>query len=151
VAALGASPIAIDPAEQYLALQNKTVDCAVSIPNLAQSLKLYEVGPKITRLRQPVNPSIYIMNPAAWKQIPAADQQIIRDVSREAGERALPYLQNYMTGALTAMAAAGADVYPLSDAELKVTKERMQTVFDKIGAAAGDAGKPLVTQLKPYW
>jgi TRAP-type transport system periplasmic protein len=151
VAALGASPIAIDPAEQYLALQNKTVDCALSIPNLVQSLKLAEVAPKITRLRQPVNPSMYIMNPQAWRQIPPADQEILRAVSRETNHRAITYLHDYMAGALRQLTGAGADVYALSDAELKTTKGRMQSVFDKIGEAAGEPGKSVVAHLKPYW
>lgn len=151
VAAMGASPIAIDPGEQYLALQNKTVDCALSIPNLALSLKLSEVAPKITRLRQPVNPSMYIMNPQSWRQIPAADQQVIREVSRETNHRAITYLQDYMAGALRTMTGTGAEVYALSDAELKVTKERMQSVFGRIGEASGEAGKTVVDHLKPYW
>ena len=33
VLALGGAPTAIDPGEQYLALQNKTVDCALSVPD----------------------------------------------------------------------------------------------------------------------
>jgi TRAP-type transport system periplasmic protein len=151
VAAMGASPIAIDPAEQYLALQNKTVDCALSIPNLTQSLKLFEVAPKITRLRQPVNPSMYIMNPQSWRQIAAADQQIMREVSRATSHFAIRHLHDYMAGALRAMSATGADVYALSDAELKVTKERMQSVFGRIGEAAGEPGKTVVEHLKPYW
>ena len=56
--ALGGAPTAIDPGEQYLALQNKTVDCALSVPNLVLSLKLYEVAPKLTSLRQAVNLSL---------------------------------------------------------------------------------------------
>ena len=90
VAAMGASPTAIDPAEQYLALQNKTVDCALSVPNLALSLKLYEVAPKVTNLRQSVNMSMYVMNPSSWSQIAAADQAIVRQVSREATHRSIP-------------------------------------------------------------
>jgi TRAP-type transport system periplasmic protein len=151
VSALGASPIAIDPAEQYLALQNKTVDCALSIPNLVQSLKLAEVAPKITRLRQPVNPSMYIMNPQAWRQIPAADQEILRALSRETSHRAITYLHDYMAGALKTLGGSGADIYSLSDPELKATKEKMQTVFDKIGEAAGEPGKSVAAHLKPYW
>jgi TRAP-type transport system periplasmic protein len=151
VGALGASPIAIDPAEQYLALQNKTVDCALSIPNLVQSLKLAEVAPKITRLRQPVNPSMYIMNPQTWRSIPAADQEIVRAVSRDTNHRAVTYLHDYMAGALRQLSGGGADIYSLNDAELKATKEKMQTVFDKIGEAAGEPGKSVVAHLKPYW
>ena len=47
--------------------------------------------------------------------------------------------------------SAGADIYALSDPELKVAKERMQTAFDKIAEASGEDGKALAAALKPYW
>ena len=45
----------------------------------------------------------------------------------------------------------GSDVYALNDAELKAMKEKMKPVFDKIAEGSGEAGKPFVDQLKPYW
>jgi TRAP-type C4-dicarboxylate transport system substrate-binding protein len=151
VIAMGGSPVAINPAEQYLALQNKTVDCALSVPNLAQSLKLYEVAPKITMLRQNVNLSFYIMNPQSLGRIAAADQAALRQASADAAVRAATELKAAVGRSAEALKAAGADLYPLSDAELKVAKERMQAPFDKIAEGAGDDGKALAAALKPYW
>jgi len=151
VAAMGASPTAIDPGEFYLALQNKTVDCGLSIANLAVSLKLYEVAPKITNLRQSVNMSMYVMNPRAWNQIAAPDQAIVREVSKEATKRAVGYIRDVVGKALDEMKQKGADVYSLSDAELKTTRQQMQSVFPQIGAVSGDPGKTLAAALKPYW
>jgi TRAP-type C4-dicarboxylate transport system substrate-binding protein len=151
VQALGASPTAIDPGEQYLALQNKTVDCALSVPNLAVSLKLYEVAPKITMLRQGVNVSMYIMNTRSWASIAPADQAIVRAVSTEAMHRSIVHLQEIVAKAMADMKALGADVYVLDDGELKATKEKMQDVFGKIADGSGEAGKSLAAQLKPYW
>ena len=45
----------------------------------------------------------------------------------------------------------GADVYVLSDVELKAMKEKMKPVFDKIGEGAGEAGKPFADKLKSSW
>jgi TRAP-type C4-dicarboxylate transport system substrate-binding protein len=151
VAAMGASPVAINPAEQYLALQNKTVDCVLSVPNLATSLKLYEVAPKITLLRQAVNLGMYIMNPQAFAQISAADQATVRKVSADAQARTAKELKAAVAKSVDGLKAAGADIYALSDAELKTVKERMNAAFDKIGEAAGEDGKPLAAALKPYW
>jgi TRAP-type C4-dicarboxylate transport system substrate-binding protein len=151
VAALGASPTAIDPGEQYLALQNKTVDCALSVPNLALSLKLYEVAPKITAMRQAVNVSMYVMNPQAWRQISAADQAIVREVAKQATSRSVDSLHGVVGKARDDMKKAGADIYQLNDAELKATKEKIQSVVPRIAAASGDAGKAIEAQLKPYW
>ncbi len=151
VLALGGAPTAIDPGEQYLALQNKTVDCALSVPNLVLSLKLYEVAPKLTSLRQAVNLSLYVMNPRTWRSISAEDQATIGTVSTEARQRSITTMRAVADKGLADLKALGADIHVLGDAELKTMKERMKPVFDKIGEGAGDAGKPFAEQLKPYW
>jgi C4-dicarboxylate-binding protein DctP len=151
VGAMGASPTAIDPGEFYLALQNRTVDCGLSVGNLALSLKLYEVAPKITQLRQSVNLSMYIMNPRSWSQISPADQAVVRELSREASLRAIPFLRGVVGKAIGEMQQKGADVYVLNDAELKATRQQMQSVFDRIAATSGDAGKAVATVMRPYW
>ena len=51
IKAIGGSPQALDPSEIYLALQNGTVDCTLSVTILAPSLKLEQVAPKVTFLR----------------------------------------------------------------------------------------------------
>jgi len=151
VAAMGASPTAIDPGEFYLALQNKTVDCGLSIANLALSAKLYEVAPKVTNLRQSVNLSMYVMNPRSWGQISPDDQAILHQVSREAGKRAIPYLRSVVGQALDEIKGKRGDVYALNDAELKITRQEFQSVFDRIGAMSGDTGKAVAATMKPYW
>ena len=148
---MGASPVAINPAEQYLALQNKTVDCVLSVPNLVQSLKLYEVAPKITLLRQNVNLSMYIMNPQSFGQISAADQAALREASTDAQARAATELKAAVARSVDALKSAGADIHALSDEELKVARQRMQSAFDKIAEASGEDGKALAAALKPYW
>lgn len=149
--ALGATPVAIDPGEQYLALQNKTVDCALSNGTLALSLKLHEVAPKITYLRGSVNASMYLMNAKSWQQLSPADQQTVRNVSREAMRRALPYLVGEHEKAIATMKQAGADIYAPPEDDLKATRGTMAVVFDKIGEGAGDAGKPIAAELRSSW
>jgi TRAP-type transport system periplasmic protein len=151
VLALGGAPTAIDPGEQYLALQNKTVDCALSVPNLVLSLKLYEVAPKLTALRQAVNTSMLVMNPRAWRSISAEDQATIRAVSTETRHRAIVQMRAVADKGMTDLKGLGSDIYALSDGELRAMKDKMKPVFDKIGEGAGDAGKPFADVLKPYW
>lgn len=151
VIALGGAATAIDPGEQYLALQNKTVDCALSVPNLVLSLKLHEVAPKLTALRQAVNLSLYIMNPRTWRSISAADQATLRAVSAEAQNRAITLMRGVADKGLADIKGLGSDVYTLNDAELKAMKEKMKPAFDKIAEGSGEAGKPFADQLKPYW
>src|SRR6266508_1021319 len=151
VLALGAAPTAIDPGEQYLALQNKTVDCALSVPNLVLSLKLHEVAPKLTALRQAVNLSILVMNRRTWRSISAQDQTTIGAVSTEARQRSITNMRAVAAKGLADLKGLGSDIYALNDAELKAMKEKMKPVFDKIAEGSGEAGKPFAEQLKPYW
>jgi TRAP-type C4-dicarboxylate transport system substrate-binding protein len=151
VLALGGAPTAIDPGEQYLALQNKTVDCALSVPTLVLSLKLYEVAPKLTSLRQAVNTSLLVMNPRSWRSISAEDQATIRTVSTETRHRAVVRMREIADKGMADLKALGSDIYPLSDAELRAMKDKMKPVFDKIGEGAGDTGKPFAASLKQYW
>jgi TRAP-type transport system periplasmic protein len=151
VLALGGAPTAIDPGEQYLALQNKTVDCALSVPTLVLSLKLYEVAPKLTSLRQAVNTSLLVMNPRSWRSISAEDQATMRTVSTETRHRAVVRMREIADKGMVDLKALGSDIYPLSDAELRAMKDKMKPVYDKIGEGAGDAGKPFAEALKQYW
>jgi TRAP-type transport system periplasmic protein len=151
VLALGGAPTAIDPGEQYLALQNKTVDCALSVPTLVLSLKLYEVAPKLTSLRQAVNTSLLVMNPRSWRSISAEDQATIRTVSTETRHRAIVQMRAIADRGMADLKTLGSDIYTLSDTELRAMQDKMKPVFDKIGEGAGDAGKPFAAALKQYW
>ena len=151
VLALGGAPTAIDPGEQYLALQNKTVDCALSVPNLVLSLKLYEVAPKLTALRQAVNTSLFVMNPRSWRSISADDQATIRAVSTETRHRAIAQMRAVADKSMADLKGLGSDIYALGDAELAALKEKTRPVFDKIGEGAGEVGKPFAELLKRYW
>ena len=84
-------------------------------------------------------------------EVAPGQQGIWRPFSGVLETSAITYLHDYMAGALKALGGSGADIYSLSDAELKATKERMQTVFDKIAESAGEPGKSVAAHLKPYW
>jgi TRAP-type C4-dicarboxylate transport system substrate-binding protein len=109
------------------------------------------VAPKLTSLRQAVNLSLYVMNPRTWRSISAEDQATIGAVSTEARQRSITTMRAVADKGLADLKGLGADVYVLSDSEVKAMKERMRPVFDKIAEGSGDAGKPFAEQLKPYW
>ncbi len=127
------------------------VDCALSVPNLVLSLKLHEVAPKLTALRQAVNLSILVMNRRTWRSISAQDQTTIGAVSTEARQRSITNMRAVAAKGLADLKGLGSDIYALNDAELKAMKEKMKPVFDKIAEGSGEAGKPFAEQLKPYW
>ena len=84
---LGANPIATDPAEQYLALQNRTIDCVLSNHEITFGFKLYEVAPKIVNLRVPVNVMVFLANLQTMQRISRADRAVIEQVSIESRRR----------------------------------------------------------------
>jgi TRAP-type C4-dicarboxylate transport system substrate-binding protein len=91
------------------------------------------------------------MNPRAWSQIAPADQAIVRQISRETTHRAIPYLRGVVGKAQDEIKQKGGDVYVLNDTEMKATRQQMQSVFDRIAAISGDAGKAVAEVMKPYW
>ena len=151
VLAMGAGSVALDPAEQYLGLQQGTIDCALSVDWLALSLKLYEVAPKITSLRVPVNVSLYIANKAAWAKVSKADQKIVDEVSWEATKMSAIQLEKTMMQAQADMVKAGGTIYPLTDAERRMFLDKIRPVFAKMDAASGAEGKMVRAILEKNW
>lgn len=148
---LGASPIAMPPAEQYVALQQGTVDCGLFLHNLVLSFRTYEVAPKVTSLNVTVNALMYLANADAWKRISEADRKVIHGLSAEAMARGTRYLFAEQKAAADEIKTKGADVYALNDKEHAAFKAALRPIFDQIAEAAGAQGKPFVETLKPYW
>ena len=148
---IGASPVATDPSEQYLALQNGTIDCALSVSVLASALKLYEVAPKITLLKMPVNLSSYIMNQAVYDKISAQDRASMQRLSVEADKRSAEYLVKADQDVIAQMKSQGADVYALSEPEEAALRKALGAAFAKMDAEGGAAGKQIAGILRRFW
>jgi TRAP-type C4-dicarboxylate transport system substrate-binding protein len=151
IAQLGASPVAMDPAEQYIALQNKTIDCVLSVHVLALSLKLHEVAPKITVLRMPVNLGVYIINKGVWEKISAADRGKIKELGREAAKRSAKYVFDQQVAALETMKGQKADISTLNDAQYAEFRKAIRPAFDEMDATSGEGGKQIKAILAKYW
>ncbi|MBC7285676.1 TRAP transporter substrate-binding protein DctP [Hoeflea sp.] len=149
--ALGAVPTTIDPAEQYIALRQGTVDCVLSNNTLALALRLHEVGLKITQLRQPVNVLFYLADPRSMARLSDEDRAAIKRAGLDAQIFATDYLLDRQQEASDTMAAEGADIHVLTDSELAAFKEAVRPVLDKITEAAGEAGAPLRAALESSW
>lgn len=151
IRALGAAAVAMDPAEQYLGLQNRTIDGALSINLLAQSLKLHEVAPKITELRLPVNLSFYIMNKGQYDKLSAADREAMLRLGVEGEKRSAPLLQKMSDDGAAAMKAQKADAVRLNDAQLAEFRKAIGPAFTKMDAETGPDGKRIAAIVKKYW
>ena len=148
---LGASPVATDPSEQYLALQNRTVDCALSVNVLASALKLHEVAPKVTQLRMSVNLSSYVVNKAVWDKISPEDRATMKRLGAEGDKRSAEYLAKAEADAIALMKSQKADVYALTDQERAELRKGISGAYSKMDAEGGEAGKQISPLLKRYW
>jgi TRAP-type C4-dicarboxylate transport system substrate-binding protein len=148
---MGVSPVATDPSEQYIALQNRTIDCALSVNVLASALKLHEVAPRVTQLRMPVNLSSYIINKPIYDKISAEDRASIRKLSIEGDKRSAEQLAKVEADAIAQMKSQKADIYFLTDEEVKALRAGIAASFTKMDAEGGETGKQIGGILKKYW
>jgi TRAP-type transport system periplasmic protein len=148
---IGVSPVATDPSEQYIALQNRTIDCALSVNVLASALKLHEVAPRITQLRMPVNLTNYVMNKSIHDRISPEDRATMRRLGVEADRRSAEHLAKVEADAIAQMKSQKADIYSLSDQELKELRTGIAPSFAKMDAEGGETGKRIGSILKKYW
>jgi TRAP-type C4-dicarboxylate transport system substrate-binding protein len=147
--AVGAAPVAIDPGEVYIALQNKTVDCMMFLANLTLSAKIQEVAPYITYWRDGANASMYYLNLDQWNKVSPADQKAMIEVSDKMVSEAAPRLLQMQEDAIEALAKAGAKVYRASDAEISDMKKAMSVVWKDVEQVAGPEGKPFAEVILP--
>ena len=149
--ALGASPVATDPSEQYIALQNRTIDCAVSINLVGPGFKLHEVAPKVTQTRVPVNLSFYIMNKGLYDKISEADRAAIRRLSIEADKRSVEHVAKIEIESIALMTSQKADMYYLNAAEYAELRKAIAPAFAKMDGEGGEAGKQIADIVKRFW
>ncbi|MFN0303698.1 MAG: TRAP transporter substrate-binding protein [Burkholderiales bacterium] len=149
--AIGASPVSTDMSEQYLALQNRTIDCALSVAVLASALKLYEVAPKITVLGMPVNLSFYLVNRAIWEKISPDDRAAIKRLGAEAEKRSAQYLNEVQLEAQAQMKTQKAEIYTLTADEIAAFRKGIEPGFLKMDAQGGAAGKQVADTVKRFW
>lgn len=147
---LGASPVATDPAEQYIALQNRTIDCALSVSVLGAPLKLHEVAPFVTLIRLQNNLSGYLVNKGVWDKFSNEDRAAIKRVSAEADKRSAAHLQATYEEANQLMTSQKANLYRLTDAELAEFRKTIEPVYEKIEAASGDLSKSIFQIWRKY-
>ena len=149
--AMDVSPVSTDPSEQYVALQNRTIDCALSVAVLGSALKLHEVAPKVTALRMPVNLSSYIINKGIYDKISAEDRATIRKLSIEGDRRSAIHVAQADSEAQALMKSQKADIYTVTDAERDALRKGISPAFAKMDADGGEAGKQISTIVRRFW
>lgn len=148
--ALGASPVFMDPGSQFQALQTGTIDCALSVNNLALSFKLFEPARFVTQYGLPVNLTVVLMNQKVFEGLSPEDRKIVREVSRETTATAVGPLVAAQAAAGAKLKEQGANIYALSDAERKSFQEGTRPIYDEMAKTMGDQGKKLLEIINRY-
>lgn len=142
LSAVGASPVAIDPGELYIALQNGTVDCTMFLANLSLSTKIYEVAQNVTYWADGANSSLYFVNLAQWRKVSEADRKTVLAIGdRIAKKWAVEQIGMQLQAAKDLEKAGAKVIYPTRE-EIDATKNAMASVWAEIDKIAGEAGKP---------
>lgn len=150
VEAMGAVPVPMAPSELYVALQNGAVDCALLVPTIVKSARLYEVAPYNTNIDLPANVTITIINADVWAKFTDAQKEAISKASAAAIVSAAGDLRAAADDALAVIAEKG-KLYALTPEERAVFTERSKPLFDEVTAAVTDEpGKALIGKLASF-
>lgn len=151
IKALGGKPVALDPAEMYLALQNRTVDCVLGNHELTLGLKLYEVGKYVTNLRVPANVVLYIGNPRVLGRLSAKDRTAVIQAAAAAEKVAAEELEPLQGKLRALITKRGGNVYSLNDGERAAFVSAILPVFDAMDKVTGSDGAKIRKIVEPQW
>lgn len=137
IEALGGLPVQTSFAELYLALQNGTVDCALMVPSLAVSLRLFEVAPYYTNYRIASNIIMTLANAEELARLTDDERAAVRAASVQATQTGSLNLRNVMASALETYAANGGDVLDVTDEQRAAFLDASAEVFEEAVRSAG--------------
>lgn len=150
IAALGAVPVPLAPSEIYVALQNGVVDCALMIPSITLSARLYEVAPYYTDTGLPGNITIGLIGLEAWDTLDAQTQETIDRLSAETTQRLSVEMPQQAAAQLAELATLG-QVHSFTPEEQAAFVAATLPVFDAITTEVGSGpGAEVVTALSAY-
>lgn len=141
---LGAVATVIPGSEVYLALQNNTVDGAITTPSFAASLKLTEVLKTMTQLGLAYGGYILAVNKDFYDKLPADLQKAVNDSARVASEWNGKEIDAEVKKSNAAMLEAGVKVFDLDKGDRKRWVAAVQPVFQE----QDDSLKALIDAVK---
>lgn len=150
IRAWGGSPVVISPGELYSALDRGTADCTLMVYNGVNSMKLYEVAPKITRVDHSVAFGTINVSDAAWEQIPEEDRKIMLEVGDEIVTWAAEETNRRLEGVIDEMAAGGAEYCTPTSQEFERLVAATDGVIDSIRDQVSDNGAAIIEVVDRY-
>jgi C4-dicarboxylate-binding protein DctP len=128
--ALGANATVIPGNEVYLALQNGTVDGAVTTPSFAVSLKLDEVLKYAVDIKLVLGGYIFAMNKTFYDGLSPDMQKAVNEAARAATEWNKSEIEPEIQASLDKAAENGLEVVKADEAETQKWQKAMISVYE---------------------
>lgn len=140
----GANPTVVPGSEVYLALQNGTVDGAVTTPSFAQSLKLTDTLKFMVRVPLVLGGYIVTLNKGFYDGLPADLRQAVDAAAAAATAFNRRAIRDEVAAAEDAMRRAGVKIIDVADSE----KARWTQAAEPVLEAQSDAMKALISEAR---
>jgi C4-dicarboxylate-binding protein DctP len=140
----GANPTVVPGSEVYLALQNSTVDGAVTTPSFAQSLKLTDSLKFMVKVPLVLGGYIVALNKSFFDKLPADLQQAVTQAAAAATAFNRTAIREEVAAAEDAMRRAGVKIVDVSAAERAKFFRAAEPVLD----AQPDSMKGLIAEAR---
>jgi TRAP-type C4-dicarboxylate transport system substrate-binding protein len=162
VKALGATPVAMDPADMYESMRRGVMDGAVGPAEMLKGWKLGELAKYSTIARGVGNAPLFyiVMNKAKWDGLPGDLKKIFDDVSLEFRPKYAMAAQELDIEGVALLKEHGGRMISLSDAEAKrweqavapvVTEYKKELVSLGYSQADVDAYLAFIKERTAYW
>jgi len=140
----GGSPVVIPPGELYSALERGTANCTLMVYNGVESMKLYQVAPRVTRVDHSIAFGTINVSDAAWAKLSDADKKIMQEAGDAIVDWAAQETNSRLEALLKRLADAGTQFCTPSDAEFQRLVAGADKVLDSVrGNVTADGAKIL--------
>lgn len=145
----GASPIAMPYSEIYSALQLKMIDGQVNPVFAIEEMSFYEVTRYLIFPRQAQFISSAVASQAFFERLPAAEQQMVREVIAQVNDEIYTIQEDYNRERLEVISERSEiEMIELNDAERAAFAEAYQPVYDMYKELAGERGAALLADVQ---
>lgn len=150
IRAWGGSPVVIPPAELYTALERGTANCALMVYNGVNSLSLYEVAPKITRIDHSIAFGTINVSQSAWDNLSEEDRTIMIEAGDEVVAWAAEETNTRLAAMIAELESKGAELCTPSAEEFARLVAAADGVIDGVRADVSEDGAAIIAIVEEF-
>lgn len=129
--ALGADPVAMNFAEVFTALQQKTIDGQENPTDIITSSKIYEVQDYLSVWNYSYDALILGMNKEKFESLKPEHQEILREAAKEACEYQIKINREAESDQLKMFEEKGMKISVVSEENIKAFQEKVKVVYEE--------------------